>query len=77
MGDDDDATFVVANGPLEEFLAVQIKVVVRLVEQEQVGCCDEEFCQTDQLFLPATDHINRKIKINYWWSKIYCKPSCF
>ena len=63
VGDDDDRSPVAADEPLQKGLALQVEVVVRLVEQEQVGLGDQQLCQADQLFLAAAEHLHRQIEV--------------
>ncbi len=63
MRDNDDASPVPVDETLQKGLASQVQVVVRLVEQEEVGLGDQQLGQADQLLLAATERLHRKIQI--------------
>ncbi len=53
VGDDDDGTGVVGDEFFEKFFALEVEMVVRFVEEEELGLFDEELGETDEFLLSA------------------------
>ena len=59
MGDDDDGALVRADCALKKGLALQIEMVVRFIQQQHIWLEHQQFGKSKQLFLTATQHIDR------------------
>ncbi len=62
MRHDDHRPTIPAHQPFDARLPFQVQVVVRLVEQEQVGRPHDQPRQPDQLRLPAAEHAHRLLE---------------
>ena len=62
MGDDHHCAFVAAHQPLHCFLARDIEVIVRLVQQEQIGLPHQQPRQPDEFGLPAAERIEGAVE---------------
>ena len=63
MGDDHDTARVIADERLEALLARHVEVVVGLVEEQQIGCCDREGRERHELLLAPAQCLNREIVV--------------
>ncbi len=63
MRDDDDRARELAEEPLEDLLAREVQVVVRLVEQQEIRIGDEACREADELPLPAGQHRQRSLPL--------------
>jgi hypothetical protein len=70
MGDDDHGAIETGDKPLQVSLAVQVQVVVRLVQQQQVGPDGEQLRQADQLFLAAGQGMHGLTEGAFWQPQV-------
>ena len=84
--DDHNAAGVVPNQPFERGFALQVKVIIWLVQQQQVWLNNQQPRQPCQLLLPAAEHIHRKVKIYFTKAQpaqrgahaaFVARPACF
>ena len=58
VGDDDEGTRILEEGILEDVLGVHVEVVGRLVEDEEVGGCEQQLGQCEAGFFAAGEHLD-------------------